>query len=401
LWSSDSEVPFVQATPLTDAFLFDAMRTPRGKARDTGGLHAVRPIELIAALMRALLERNRLEAAAIDDVVLGCVTQTGEQGANLARIAALFAGWDPRVPGMTVNRFCASGLDACRIAAGAVMTGSAALVAAGGVESMSRVPLFADAGPWFADPEVARATSYLHMGVAADLLATRAGIDRAALDAYAARSHQRAAAARDAGRFARSMVPIAGLDRDELIRDGTTAEQLGRLPAAFADLEPGRDLGPRDHRHTIGTSPGVCDGASLLLVGSRARGEALGLEPRARIAASASVGGDPVVMLAGNVPATERVLAAAGLRPRDIDLFEVNESFAAVPLHFARSLDIDEARLNPNGGAIALGHPMGATGCLLLATLLDELDRIGGRWGIASICGGAGVATAILVERTT
>ncbi len=378
---------------MTDAFVFDAVRTPRGKAKDIGALHDQRPIDLAATVMRAVVDRTGIDAAHVDDVVLGCVTQVGDQGANLARIAAVYCGWD--AAGGTVNRFCASGLDACNQAAAAVMTGTVHLVVAGGVESMSRVPMFSDRGAWFADPEVAGATRFVHMGVAADLVATRAGLTRDELDAYAVESHHRAAAARDAGRFERSLVPVGDARRDELIRDGASIEAFGALPPAFADQRRPEGVGSIESLHTVATSPGMADGAAAVLIG----GAEVALPRRARIVAMATATVDPVIMLTGNVDACRRALGRAGLQARDIDVFEVNESFAAVPLAFARELDVDPARLNPNGGAIAMGHPLGATGAILLGSVVDELARTGGRYGVASICGGAGIATATIVER--
>ena len=394
-----------------EAYILDAVRTPRGKAKETGALHGVRPIELVGGLMKALAARNGLDSSEVDDVVLGCVTATGDQGANIARIAALYAGWSDRVSGGTVNRFCASGLDACGIAAARVTARMDRLIVAGGVESCSRVPMFSDGGAWFGDPDVAAKTGFVHMGVAADLLATRAGLTREQLDAYAARSQARAAMAREMGRFRRSLVPVLDvdglvlLDNDELIRPGTTVEALRGMPPGFAGvgakgqdaiaLSRYPDLERIEHLHTLGTSPAMADGAALVLIG-RSGGP---LKPRARISAVANAAVEPVQMLTGNLEATTRALEMAGLEPEDVDLYEVNESFAAVPVQFADELDIDEDKLNANGGAIALGHPLGATGGVLLATLLDELERRDLAIGAVSICGGAGVASAVVIER--
>jgi acetyl-CoA C-acetyltransferase len=397
-----------------DAYVYDAVRTPRGAGRDTGALHGVKPIELLVPLYRALAARNDVPADAVDDVVLGCSVQTGEQGANLAKISALYAGLPESVSGVTLNRFCASGLDAVSYAALKVHSGMERLVLAGGVESLSRVPLFADGGPWFADPAVAAATRFVHMGVAADLVATLEGLTRADCDAWALSSQRRAAAARDQGRFDRSLVPMIDgdgrvrLDSDECIRDGVTAEKLAALPPAFAELDAAAlplvrarypALDAVVAVHTVASAPALADGASLLLVGNRAAGAQFGLRPRARIRAFANLGVEPVAMLTGPAAATLKALRAAGLAVADIDLFECNESFAATVLTFVRRLGVDSERVNVNGGAIALGHPLGASGGMLVATLIDELERRGQARGVATICAGAGIAAALVVER--
>ncbi len=383
------------------------MRTPRGKAKDTGALHSLRPVDLVARVLGALSVRNDLDTRRVDDVILGCVTQVGDQGANIAKTAALYAGWADTVPGMTVNRFCSSGLDAVAIAATQVATGMAGLVCAGGVESMSRVPMFGDQGAWFADAEVAQTTHFVHMGLSADLVASIAGLSRQDTDAYAVESHRRAAAAD----FSASMIAVHDangnmlLDRDELIRPHTTADKLAALPVLFADAGNNEQIRRRypdvelRHVHTIASSPGIADAASAVLIASRDRATQLGYTPRARIRAVASVSVEPVQMLHGNIDASRRALANAGLAIDDVDLFEVNESFAAVPLQYRRVLDIAADRLNVSGGAIAMGHPLGATGGILLATLVDDLERRDGAIGVTSICGGAGVASAIVVER--
>ena len=380
------------------ALIYDAIRTARGKARPTGGLHKTKPIELVAGLMHALAERNSCDPTEVQDVVLGCVTQTGEQGANIAKIAALYAGWGDRVPGVTVNRFCTSGLDAVVTAAMQIQTNTSPRVVAGGVESMSRVPMFSDAGAWFADEQVAEATRYIHMGLAADLLATRSGIGRDELDEWTARSHARAAAAQEADAFGPSVVPVGGLVHDELVRPHTTRESLAALPPAFAQVPRPHWLTEHiDNRHTVASSPGMCDGASLLLMGEE---HAFGDQPaRAEVVAWATVSVDPVVMLTGNVDASTLALERAGLAVSDVEVWEVNESFAAVPIHFIGTMGVDPARVNPSGGALALGHPLGATGGVLMATALDELDRRGGGYGVVTICGGAGVATAVVLRR--
>jgi len=403
--------------PARDALVFDAVRTPRGKAAPTGALAGVKPVALLARVLDALVARNRFDPSAVEDVIVGCVTQIGDQGANLGKIAALYAGWPPSVSGATVNRFCASGVEAVQRAALAVIGGAAELVVAGGVESMSRVPIFADQGAWFADADVARATRYVHMAASADLIAALEGLSREALDAYAATSHLRAARAWREGRFARSIVPVPvdgrTVDRDELVRDDATPERLAALEPmlarpALADVAAASaatiraaypELGPIAPRHHVGSAPQTADGAAAVLIGTAEAGRRLGLTPRARIAAVGNAAVDPVLMLTGNVDAARRALARADVALAAIDLFEINESFAAIPLHFARALDVDPDRLNVNGGAIALGHPLGATGPILLGTALDELERLGARRALVSVCGGAGVAASLVIER--
>jgi len=394
-------------------YVLGGVRTPRGRAKDTGALHSLRPVDLLHQCYDALRARHGDAAWDVDDVVLGIVTAVGEQGANLAKISALYAGLPQRVPGATVNRFCASGLDAVAFAALKIAAGGDRAVLAGGVESMSRIGLFDDRGAWFSDPDVAKKTGFVHMGVAADLVASLAGLSKNDLDALAVQSHARAAAARASGLLQRSAFAVrradggVALERDELVREGLTLEKVCAMPAAFAadDLTAQRlrehtpPRGSPEPRHSFATSPAPADGASLLLLGDAAFARQNELAPRARIVATASAAVDPVVMLTGNVPATRLALERAGLAVGDVDLFEVNESFAAVPLHYAKELGVAHDRINVCGGAIALGHPLGATGGVLLLTLLDALDERGGRHGVVSICGGAGVATAIVVER--
>lgn len=395
-------------------FIFDAIRTPRGAARPDGALAGVRPVELVAGLMGALVERNRLDTSQVNDVVLGCNTQVGDQGANLAKIAAVYAGWDAASGGATVNRFCASGLDAIATGAAKIAAGFADLIVAGGVESMSRVPMFSDNGAWFTDPEVAARTKFLHMGIAADLLASRHGITRTDTDRYAYSSQVRAAAAWNAGFYGDAVIPVhedSGhvlLARDECMR-ATSLERLAGFDPAFAmftnsDTQALIDaayptLGPIGHMHTVASSPAMCDAASLLLIGSEHAGNSAGLTPRARIVASVELGSDPVEMLGGVVPAILRAVDQAGLQIKDLDVIECNESFAATPLFLQRSLGLDPARLNPNGGAIAMGHPLGATGGILVGTALLELERTGGRYGAVTIPAGAGIASALIIER--
>jgi acetyl-CoA C-acetyltransferase len=398
-----------------DAWIVDVVRTPRGAARANGALREARPIDLVGTLLRALADRCPAVSATADDLVLGCVTQTGEQGANLARIAALHASYDERVSGMTINRFCASGLSACAIAAHALHARGAAVVVGGGVESMSRVPMMSDAGPWYADPEVSRRTRFVHMGIAADLVATLEGFERPGLEAYAVRSHARAARARDEGRFARSLVPVAAADgrvladRDELIRHPLDAVKLAALEPAFAAAGAagadavalaGRDALQRiEHRHTVATSPGMADGAALALLASGEGARRLGQRPRARIVATAEAADDPVLMLTAGQLAAQRVLHAAGMRPADLDVVEFNESFAAVALKFERDLGLDPDRMNPNGGSIAMGHAMGATGAVLLGLALEELERRDGEHALVAISGGAGIGSAMVIRR--
>lgn len=400
---------------MPDAFIFDAIRTPRGRGRAGGGLAGVRPVHLLTGLLRELPRRTGLDPAAIEDVILGCVTPVGEQGANIARTAVLAAGWDERVPGVQLNRFCASGLEAVNLAAAMVRSGWEELVLAGGVESMSRVPMGSDGGALMDDPEISQAAGFVPQGIGADLLATLDGFSREELDAFAAESQRRAAAARAAGRFARSIVPVrdaggqALLTEDEHIRPGTTPETPAKLPPAFAQLgASGFDavalrrypqLTRIEHLHTAGNSSGIVDGAALVLVGSEARGRALGLTPRARIVSAAVIGSEPTIMLTGPAPAARLALERAGLGFDDIDLFEINEAFTAVVLHFQRETGVDLERINVNGGAIALGHPLGATGAMILGTLLDELERRGGRYGLAALCVGGGMGIATIIER--
>lgn len=389
-----------------DAFVYDVIRTPRGRGTPKGALAGLRPIELVGTLLGELRERG-VDPGAAADLVLGCSTQTGEQGANLAQVAAVHAGWGG-VSGATVSRFCCSGLEALRVAAMSAATGGGPSVA-GGVESMSRVPMFADRGAWFADAEVSERTSFVHMGVAADLVATLERIERPALDALALQSHQRSARAQREGRFDGVLVPVGELSQDEGVREGLTAEKLAALEPAFAALGAERgdarclarypELEAIDHRHTVATSPGLADCAALAVVGSAADGDALRLRPRARLRAFATYAEEPVKMLTGNVEGARRALARAGLSVGDVDVFEVNESFAVVPLHFQRELGVDPERLNPNGGALSVGHPLGATGGVLLANALAELERTDGTLALCSVCGGAGVTMTAIVER--
>lgn len=400
---------------MSDAFIYDHLRTPRGRGKKDGSLHQVSPVWLLRSLLQALQQRTQLDTALVDDVVLGCVTPVGEQGADIARTAVLDAQWAQTVAGVTQSRFCASGLESVNLAAAKVRGGWEDLVVAGGVESMSRWPMGSDGGAWVMDPRVNHKTGFVPQGIGADLIATLEGFSRDELDAFALRSHQRAAAAREQGHFARSIVPvhdIAGLlllDHDETIRPQATVQAMARLEPSFAAMgQMGFDatalrryttLERIDHVHHAGNSSGIVDGAALMLVGNAEGGRKAGLKPRARIRAAAVIGSEPTIMLTGPTPACHKVLAKAGMAASDIDLWEVNEAFAAVPLKTARDLHVDLERVNVNGGAIAMGHPLGATGCIILGTLLDELERRGLGVGLATLCVGGGMGIATLIER--
>lgn len=399
---------------MNQAYVYEALRTPRGKGKQDGSLHSIKPIRLLTGLMGELQRRHHLDTACIDDVVIGCVTPIGEQGADIAKTAALLAGWDWKVAGVQLNRFCASGLEAVNLAAQKVRSGWEDLVVAGGVESMSRVAMGADGGAWANDPETSLRTDFLPQGIGADLIATLDGYSRAQVDAYAVRSQQKAAAARSAGRF-RSVVPVRDqngvlvLEQDEFLRPATTLESLAGLKPSFQQLgSMGFDalalrkypaLAQVEHVHTAGNSSGIVDGAALALIGNAAAGQRLGLRARARIVACAVTGSDPTIMLTGPAPAARKALLKAGLSIRDIDLFEVNEAFASVVLRFMRELDVPEDKVNVNGGAIALGHPLGATGCMLLGTLLDELEARQLQRGMVTLCVGGGMGIATIIER--
>jgi acetyl-CoA C-acetyltransferase len=398
------------------AFIYDHVRTPRGKGRSTGALHEVAPVELAAQVLRALRARNGLAADAVDDVVLGVVTPAGEQGCNIARTAALAAGYDQSVPGIQINRFCSSGLDAVNLAAAQVMAGQAGLIVAGGVESMSRVPMSSDGGAWYSDPRLVYQNFLAPQGIGADLIATLKGFSRDMLDDYALASQSRAARAWDEGRFQRAIVPVTDelgltlLARDEHPRADTTLQSLAGLKPAFTQLgeQGGYDAVALQrypevfkikHDHTAGNSSGIVDGASGVLIGNAETGERLGLKPRARIRAFASAGSDPTIQLTGPVPVTEKVLKNAGMTLGDIDLFELNEAFASVVLWYMDELRIPHERINVNGGAIAMGHPLGATGAMLLGTVLDELERSGKTTALVTLCVGLGMGTATIIER--
>ena len=400
----------------TEALVFDAVRTPRGKGKHNGSLHSTKPVDLVVGLMHELLSRHvRLDPNRIDDVVLGCVSPVGDQGADIAKTAAIKAGLPDTVAGVQLNRFCASGLEAVNIAAQKVASGWEDLVFAGGVESMSRVPMGSDGGAWAMDPETNYDTSFVPQGISADLIATVEAFSREDVDAYAARSQERAAAAREEGRFAQSVVPVLDLndqvvlDHDEFIRPGTTVETLGNLNPSFeamgemggfdaVALQKYHWLEKINHVHTPGNSSGIVDGASLVAVGNEQVGDELGLTPRAKILATAVSGADPTIMLTGPAPASRKALGKAGLTVDDLDLIEINEAFAAVVLRFVRDVGLDMEKVNVNGGAIAMGHPLGATGGMILGTLIDELHRTGGRYGLATLCIGGGMGIATVVE---
>jgi acetyl-CoA C-acetyltransferase len=402
--------------PSTDPLVFDAIRTPRGKGKVNGSLHTVKPVDLVVGLMHEVLVRNdQLDPKRVDDVVLGCVSPVGDQGADIAKTAAIKAGLPDTVAGVQLNRFCASGLEAVNIAAQKVASGWEDLVLAGGVESMSRVPMGSDGGAWAMDPETNYDTSFVPQGISADLIATVESFSRDDVDAYAAQSQARAFAAQQEGRFSGSVIPVRDLndsvvlDRDEFIRPGTTVETLAQLKPSFqvmgemggfdaVALQKYHWIEKINHVHTPGNSSGIVDGAALMLIGNEQTGAEQGLTPRARILATAVSGADPTIMLTGPAPASRKALAKAGLTVEDLDLVEINEAFAAVVLRFVKDMGLSMDKVNVNGGAIAMGHPLGATGAMILGTLIDELHRTGGRYGLATLCVGGGMGIATVVE---
>jgi acetyl-CoA C-acetyltransferase len=404
-------------TAPSEAFLYDAIRTPRGKGKAAGALHEVKPIQLITGLLTELRARHpELDPTVIDDLVLGVVTPIGDQGMDIARTAVLAAGYPETTGGVQLNRFCASGLEAVNQAAQRIRSGWEDFILAGGVESMSRVPMASDGGAWAMDPETAIQTNFIPQGISADLIATLDGFSRTDVDAYAAESHARAAKAWANGYFARSVVPVLDrnglriLDHDQLVRPGTTVETLAGLPVSFAAigehggfdsvaLEKYVTVERINHVHHAGNSSGIVDGAALVAIGNEKAGEALGRAPRGRVVAAAVSGTDPTIMLTGPAPAARKALAKAGLEVSDIDLFEMNEAFAAAVLHFMNDLGVPHEKVNVNGGAIALGHPLGATGAMLIGTLLDELERRELRYGLATLCVGGGMGVATIIER--
>jgi len=401
---------------MTDAFIYDHVRTPRARGKVDGALHEVTALSLSAQTLTALRERNGLDPALLDDVVLGCVDPVGEAGGDIARAAALVAGYGDSVPGVQINRFCASGLDAVNFAAAQIMAGQHRLAVGGGVESMSRVGIGASGGAWPADPSIAVPSYFMPQGVSADLIATKYGFSRADVDAYAVESQTRAAAAWDGGRFSRSVIPVKDVNgltllaRDEHMRPGTTMQTLAQLQPSFAQMgemggfdavavQAHPEIEAVNHVHHAGNSSGIVDGAAAVLIGSREAGDAIGKKPRARIRAFANIGSEPAMMLTGPVDVTKKLLKRAGMSLADIDLIEVNEAFAAVVLRFLQAFDLDAGKVNVNGGAIAMGHPLGATGAMLLGTALDELERRNANIALVTLCIGAGMGTATIIER--
>lgn len=400
---------------MTEAYIYDAVRTPRGRGRKDGSLHEITPIQLATQQLEAIRDRNNIDTSLIDDVVLGCVAPVGEQGSDIARVAALNAGYAETTAGFQVNRFCASGLEAANIAAAKVMSGEADAAIGGGVESMSRVPMGSDGGAWPMDPDVAFRTYFVPQGISADLIATKYGYSRDDVDAYAVESQKRAKAAWDDNRFNGSIVPVKDvvgmevLDHDEFMRPETTMQSLGALKPSFIDMgafgfdnvaiQKYPEIEKINHVHHAGNSSGIVDGAAAILIGTREIGEKFGLKPRARIRSMASVGSEPTIMLTGPSFAAEKALKRAGMSKSDIDVWELNEAFASVVLRFMEALDIDHSDINVNGGAIAMGHPLGATGAMILGTVLDELERSGKSTALATLCIGAGMGTATIIER--
>jgi acetyl-CoA C-acetyltransferase len=400
-----------------EAYIYEAIRTPRGRGKANGSLHGVKPISLVTGLIDELTRRHPgLDPTAVDDLILGVVTPVGDQGADIAKTAAIAAGLPETVGGTQINRFCASGLEAVNLGAQKVRAGWDRLIIAGGVESMSRVPMGSDGGAWAMDPETAYDTYFVPQGIGADLIATTEGFTRDDVDAYAVQSQQRAAAAWTGGRFAKSVVPVRDrngvvlLDHDEHMRPDTTLESLAKLKPSFAGigemggfdavaLQKYHSVERIDHVHHAGNSSGMVDGAALVLVGDERAGAEFGLTPRARVVATAISGADATIMLTGPTPATRKVLATAGLTPDDIDVWELNEAFAAVVLKWVKDFGLDMAKVNVNGGAIAMGHPLGATGAMILGTVVDELERTGGRYGLVTLCIGGGMGLATIIER--
>ncbi|SEQ75769.1 acetyl-CoA C-acetyltransferase [Sphingobium sp. YR768] len=400
-----------------EAYIYDAVRTPRGRGKADGSLHEITPIQLATQVLEAVRDRSQIDTADVDDVILGCVSPVGEQGADIARVAVLNADYAQTVPGVQINRFCASGLEAVNMAAAKVYSGEAMFAIGGGVESMSRVPMASDGGAWAMDPAVAYKTYFAPQGIGADVIATKFGISRDDADAYAVESQKRAKAAWDEGRFKKSIVPVKDviggivLDHDEHMRPDATMQSLGALKASFTALGeemPGFDtvallrypeLEKVNHIHHAGNSSGIVDGAAAVLVGNKDMGEKYGLKPRARIKAMASIGSEPLIMLTGPEFVAGKLLARAGMSAADIDLWELNEAFASVVLRYMQAMNLDHSKINVNGGAIAMGHPLGATGAMVLGTALDELERSGKGTALINLCVGAGMGTGIIIER--
>jgi acetyl-CoA C-acetyltransferase len=402
---------------MAEAFIYDAVRTPRGKGRKDGALHEITPIQLATQVLEAVRDRNGLDTALVDDVVLGCVAPVGEQGADIARIAVLNAGWAETTAGVQINRFCASGLEACNMAAAKVISGEADFAIGGGVESMSRVPMGSDGGAWAMDPAVAFKTYFAPQGIGADLIATVDGFSRDDVDAYAVESQKRAARAWAEKRFQKSVVPVKDvigevvLDHDEHMRPTTDMQSLASLSASFQAIGEGMpgfdeiaklrypEIERVNHVHHAGNSSGIVDGASAVLIGSKEAGLKAGLKPRARIRGMASIGSEPLIMLTGPTYVTQKLLKKLGMNVSDIDIYELNEAFASVVLRMMKHLDIPHEKMNVNGGAIAMGHPLGATGGMILGTVLDELERTGKETALVTLCVGAGMGTATVIER--
>lgn len=401
---------------MTEAYVFDAVRTPRGKGKSDGTLHEVTPVQLATQVLEAIRDRNQLDTSKVEDVAMGVVSPVGEQGAVITRTAVLNAGYAETTAGIQVNRFCASGLESVNIAAAKVKAGEADLTIGGGVESMSRVPMGSDGGAWPVDPSVAFKTYFVPQGISADLIATKYGFSRDDVDAYAVESHKRAARSWKEGRFKKSIVPVKDvlgvslLDHDETIRPDTDMQALGALPPSFAMLGENfgfdsvaiqryPDVERINHVHHAGNSSGIVDGAAAVLIGSKEASERIGVKPRARIVSMASVGAEPTIMLTGPEFAAQKALKRAGMTAKDIDLWELNEAFASVVLRFMQALDIDHSAINVNGGAIAMGHPLGATGAMIFGTMIDELERSGKSTALITLCIGAGMGTATIIER--
>jgi acetyl-CoA C-acetyltransferase len=401
---------------MKEAYIYDSVRTPRGRGKKNGSLHEVKPIDLLATLFKAISARNgNFDTALVDDVVLGCVTPIGEQGGDIAKFAHIYAGWDQVVSGMQINRFCSSGLEAINLAAMKVRSGWEDLVVAGGIESMSRNAMGSDGGAWYLDPMVNSTLGFIPQGVSADLIATVEGFSRADVDNYALNSHKKAAHARKSGYFNKSVIPVKDqnglmiLDNDETIREDANIESLAKLPLSFEMMgEFGFDAVAQlkytkvekiNHVHTPGNSSGIVDGAAITLIGSKEMGERLGLKPKARIVSAAVTSAEPTIMLTGPALSAEKALKIAGMTAKDIDIYEMNEAFASAVLKFQRSLNIDDSILNVNGGAIAMGHPLGATGSMLLGTVLDELERRNKATGLITLCVGGGMGVATIIER--
>lgn len=400
---------------MADAYIYDAVRTPRGKGKKDGSLHEITGLSLATQVLEALRDRNDLDTSRVDDVILGCVTPIGELGADIARTAVLAAGWAQSTAGVQINRFCASGLEAVNMATAKVKSGEADFAVGGGVEAMSRVPMGSDGGAWPVDPSSAFPLYFVPQGVSADMIASKYGFSRDDVDAYSMESHKRAAAAWAEGRFSRSVVPVKDqlgltiLDRDETIRPGTDMQSLGGLNPSFAMMgEMAFDavIGQRypeveriTHVHTPGNSSGIVDGAAGVLIGTLEAGKALGLKPRAKILGGASIGSEPSIMLTGPEYVTRKLLGKLGMTPGDIDLYELNEAFAAVVLRYMQALDIDHSRMNVNGGGISMGHPLGATGAMITGIALDELERSNKSTALITLCIGGGMGTATVIER--